>query len=914
MSRCRSCSAEIPEASRFCLKCGAAISASTNGSPVPVDAAGIETVAIEPVVASRPVSPRLPAASGSSLLHSSTHTQHYRFEPGSLIASRYRIISRLGKGGMGEVFRADDIVLGQPVALKFLPESAKGNANLLTRFYNEVRIARQITHANVCRVYDIGEVDGQPYLSMEYIDGEDLASLLRRIGRLPGDKATEFARKMCAGLAAAHAQGVLHRDLKPANIMIDGRGELRITDFGLAAVAQQLEGAEARNGTPAYMAPEQLTGREVSVQSDLYALGLVFYEMFTGKPPHQAETIGEMVKLREESSITNPSSLVTDIDKSVERAILRCLDADPKLRPASAKALAASLPGGDPLAAALAAGETPSPELVAASGSTEGLSPKIAIPVLAGTAVALVAYCVLSAAIQPVNRLPLENSPDVLEAKAREIIRGLGYTEKPADSFRWFGDDVPYFNWLGGKVKGREAWDKVLGASPTAVYLGYRGSPQPLAAQRYESRGSVQPNDPPVTLSGMTSVQVDLDGRLRYFLAVPPQVVSNAASHAIDWTPLFQAARFDMASFKPAEPEWAQLVTADTRAAWTGQYPGRPEIAIRVEAGAYQGKPVYFEIIWPWTKPYRTSGATAPPSVRNLVNQALGWILLLAAAVLARINWRAGRGDKRGAALLGAFVAGVTLIVRLLGAHHVSSNDENGLLAEALASSLDAGFRFWLFYLALEPWVRRYWPQSLITWSRVLAGRLRDPLVGRDIFCGILMGLLYALIILGFISLSRWIGKGRPEGEFQTGNLLGIRIATRNLLQIFQGGYMGGLQLFLMLFLLRALLKKQWVAGAVFVAFWVVANTWGASDNWYITALLWAVIYGIAVTVMLRFGLLCVSIMMFVVNSSIQSYLTTNFNEWYGLSSALWVGTIVVLALWSFKLSLGGRELLTVKT
>ena len=226
--------------------------------------------------------PRSMQASQSS----NSGTLSYRFEPGTLLASRYRIISRLGKGGMGEVFRADDIMLGQPVALKFLPESATGRVSLLTRFYDEARIARQITHVNVCRVYDIGEIEGQPYLSMEYIDGEDVGSLLRRIGRLPADKATEFARKMCAGLAAAHKQGVLHRDLKPANIMIDGRGELRIMDFGLAAVATQMEGAEVRNGTPAYMAPEQLEGREVSAQSDLYALGLVFYEMFTGKPAH----------------------------------------------------------------------------------------------------------------------------------------------------------------------------------------------------------------------------------------------------------------------------------------------------------------------------------------------------------------------------------------------------------------------------------------------------------------------------------------------------------------------------------------------------------------------------------------------------------------------------------------------------
>jgi serine/threonine protein kinase len=317
-----------------------------------MEANAVEGVAIEVrrVASLRSVTTQLPR-SGSPQIPA------YRFEPGALLASRYRIISRLGKGGMGEVFRADDIMLGQPVALKFLSESATGNLSLLTRFYDEVRIARQITHANVCRVYDIGEIEGQPYLSMEYIDGEDRGSLLRRIGRLPADKATEFARKMCAGLAAAHKQGVLHRDLKPANIMIDGRGELHIMDFGLAAIATQLEGAEARNGTPAYMAPEQLEGREVSAQSDIYALGLIFYEMFTGKPAHRADSIAEILELRRGSgSVTNPSQLVTDIDPAVERAILRCLQADPKLRPASALALAASLPGGDPLAAALAAG------------------------------------------------------------------------------------------------------------------------------------------------------------------------------------------------------------------------------------------------------------------------------------------------------------------------------------------------------------------------------------------------------------------------------------------------------------------------------------------------------------------------------------------------------------------------------
>ncbi len=141
-----------------------------------------------------------------------------------MLTGRYRIVGLIGKGGMGEVYRADDLKLGQPVALKFLPEVVGNDPERLRRFLNEVRLSLRVTHPNVCRVYDIGEVDGQHYLSMEYVDGEDLASLLRRIGRIPEDKAVQMARQLCAGLAAAHEQGILHRDMKPSNLMFDGRG------------------------------------------------------------------------------------------------------------------------------------------------------------------------------------------------------------------------------------------------------------------------------------------------------------------------------------------------------------------------------------------------------------------------------------------------------------------------------------------------------------------------------------------------------------------------------------------------------------------------------------------------------------------------------------------------------------------
>ncbi|HKD12844.1 MAG TPA: serine/threonine-protein kinase, partial [Thermoanaerobaculia bacterium] len=244
-------------------------------------------------------------------------------------------------------------------------------------------MARQVSHPNVCRVYDVGEIDGQQYLSMEYVDGEDLASLLKRIGRLPNDKAVEIARQLCAGLAAAHDKGVLHRDLKPANVMIDGRGHARITDFGLAVAAGEVTEGEL-SGTPAYMAPEQLAGKGASVRTDIYALGLVLYELFTGRRAFTASTLSELKRKKEEEAPPSLLESTRDVDPLVDRVILRCLDRDPRGRPASALQVAAALPGGDPLAAALAAGETPSPEMVAASGASGSMSPALAWSCLAG--------------------------------------------------------------------------------------------------------------------------------------------------------------------------------------------------------------------------------------------------------------------------------------------------------------------------------------------------------------------------------------------------------------------------------------------------------------------------------------------------------------------------------------------------
>src|SRR5688572_2868169 len=267
-----------------------------------------------------------------------------RFVSGVIIADRYRIVGLLGRGGMGEVYRADDLKLGQPVALKLLPDHLLTDGAALARFHREVRIARQVSHPNVCRVYDIGEVDGRHFLSMEYIKGEELSSLLRRIGRLPSDKATEISRQLCAGLAAAHKTGVLHRDLKPANVMIDENGNVRLTDFGIAGLVEETRDEEFRAGTPAYMSPEQLAGTELTIKSDIYSLGLVVYEIYTGKKVFDAPTLPQLLNLRNsDSTPTTPSTLVHNIDPLVERVILRCMEKDPEKRPASAIEVAASL-------------------------------------------------------------------------------------------------------------------------------------------------------------------------------------------------------------------------------------------------------------------------------------------------------------------------------------------------------------------------------------------------------------------------------------------------------------------------------------------------------------------------------------------------------------------------------------------
>jgi hypothetical protein len=726
------------------------------------------------------------------------------------------------------------------------------------------------------------------------------------------------ARQICAGLAAAHEHGVIHRDLKPANIMIDGHGKVRITDFGLAGVAGTFAREESRDGTPAYMAPEQFAGKDASIQSDLYALGLVLYEVFTGKPAFEAATVADLRRAHQHSSPTNPSLLVRDIDPIVERVILRCLEKDPAKRPTRALQVVAALPGGDPLAAALAAGETPSPEMVAASGESEGLRPVVAWALLAGVAVAVTAAILLGAQATLYRRVPLEEPPEALAERARDILRNAGYSEPPADTAMGFYEGKEFLRYVAEHDKSKTRWDNL---ETGAFVFWYRGSPRPLETRYFHGNapmlGFVWTDDPPLDVSGMTLVRLNPLGRLTQFIAVPPQVEQPAGAAPVpDWAPLFSAAGLDPSKWAPAQPTWAPPVYGDARAAWTGTLAERPAIPMRIEAAAYRGKPVYFELIGPWTRPERMQPHQPTDGERAFLVIIIVLLLsmLVIGAMVGRRNLRLGRGDRRAASRLAAFVFAAEAVAVSFGAHHVPNLDEVSLFLELLVWGLGFSALIWVLYITLEPYVRSRWPATLVSWSRLLARGFWDPLVGRDVLAGCLFGALIGTIdrLLWFVP--SWLGEASPQPQSGPDwQLLGARtiiaaIATNLIVALFF--------MFVFLFVLslfRALLRKEWAAAVAFVLFFTVflnaenlAAYQSASAAW-VLLIRGLILNSMSVFLLIRLGFLA-GVAGAVVQFCLQYLpLTTQGSAWYAGISLAGILLLATMAFYGFYISLGGR-------
>ena len=578
--------------------------------------------------------------------------------PGTVLAGRYRIVGLLGRGGMGEVYRADDLKLEQPVALKFLPHGLDGDGERLARFYREVRVARQVSHPAVCRVYDVAEADGHFFLSMELVDGENLASLLRRIGRLPPDKALEIARQLCAGLAAAHEKGVLHRDLKPANVMLDGQGNVRITDFGLAGLAESLRDEDVRSGTPCYMSPEQLQGREVTVRSDIYSLGLVLYELYTGRRAFEGKSLAEYTRKHRDERPIEPSALVAGLDPAVERAIL-ALPREGAAAPAVLRR--SSSPRCSPAATRSRRRSRRArrrrPSSWPRPARRDGLRPALAWGLLGRHARRPRARAARRAArFRLLEMRPGRQAAGRARGPRARLHPARGAASAPAIDDAWgLGADWGYTGHVAreGPLASAAGTTSPTG-NPPVLQFWYRQSPRPLV--------SMQPSGKVYWIEARPRGERHGGRHLRHggaaaaLLRGPAAARARAARRpppAPDWSPLFAEARLDPASFRAVDAALDARPSTSTRAP-RGRGPGRagPTSPSGSRPRRTAGRPAWFEIVWPWTRPERME-TYAWPTAKLLQPGAVPhrWSLLLlgAAGFMARRNLVLGRGDRRGA-------------------------------------------------------------------------------------------------------------------------------------------------------------------------------------------------------------------------------------------------------------------------
>ncbi|MBA3569867.1 MAG: protein kinase, partial [Pyrinomonadaceae bacterium] len=680
-----------------------------------------------------------------------------------------------------------------------------------------------------------------------------------------------------------------------------------------------------------------------TIRSDVYSLGLLFYELFTSKKAFEAATLGELIKLRRSNtSPTTPTSIVKDLDPIIERVIDRCIQKDPAERPSSALQVAAALPGGDPIAAALAAGETPSPEMVAAAPKEGALRPSIAVSMFALIVVGLALIVLLADKVVLYGYVPLDKSPDVLRENARDIIRRAGVVAPATDHMYAFDQDRGPLEYIARTDMRAERWQDLNDGQPAVIVYWYRQSPSYLAG--FDFFGDAWTNPPPI-VSGMAGVKLDTRGRLLEFYTVPPQVdpvpssefrvssseqasspksqVSSSklaeletrnstfeTTAAPDWSPLFAAAGLDISNLKPTTSQWAPLYINDTRAAWDGVYPEQPQIPIRIEAAAYRGKPVHFKIINPWDKPERQEPTGLSGQLQALFTLILVVfvLVLIGSVVLAIRNLRLGRGDRKGALRLAIFVFTFTLLSRIFTAHHIPTFGEFGTVLNGLQDSLFAAAFFWVVYMAIEPFVRRRSPHRIISWSRLLGGDFRDPLVGRDILIGALFGVAITLWQLSFFFVRQWLDSTLgPSGE-PASVKLGMGYFVQALETQLNTPLVNQFLLLFLILLLSLILRRDWLG---FIAGWLVftaalALLWGgALPNW-ISA---AVTAGLGIFVLYRYGLLAAMFALLFLHMYIHFPVTTNFTAWYATGFVIDLIILLLLVFYAFRTSLAGQPL-----
>jgi serine/threonine-protein kinase len=561
--------------------------------------------------------------------------------------------------------------------------------------------------------------------------------------------------------------------------------------------------------------------------------------------------------------------------------------------------------------------------MVAASGGEGSLRPAVAVACLAGVLVGLVLIVLTSRQATLLGRAPPELPPEVLVHKARDILRTLGHDSPPGDSAFGFRYDNEYVGYIEKESLSPMRWDVLENGRPSAVFFWYRQSPGPLMSTSlfyagrspWTSRGLVTPDDPPPVRSNMAFIKLDPTGHLLEFQVVPPQQVDPEALRGNrDWKELFQLAgfQFDQFTCDAKGARWNPPFPTDPPLAWIGKgvFEAWPDIEVRVEAATYQGKPVYFRVIGPWTRPERDQSYTSSGLYSYFWNSLMIGLTLIGAALAVR-NARLGRGDHRGAFRLGLVIFLTGLASWLFSAGHVKVFREIDLIMTGVAHALLASAIIWLAYLALEPFVRRLWPQVLISWTRLLAGRFRDPVVGRDLLVGAVGGVAFYLLAQLSALAPSWLGLP-PAAVDNALELLGAgRYWVGEVLERPWVAIFFALTLWLMFFLvLRVILRKPLLAAGVWVAFWTMLDIFFGMEvpfspiSWAALALRWI----ISLAILLRCGLAAAAVMGFVLGL-LWFPILPDLSAWYVRNGLYSIIVIIALAGYGFVISLGGRPL-----
>jgi serine/threonine-protein kinase len=740
---------------------------------------------------------------------------------------------------------------------------------------------------------------------MEFVAGENLESLVRRIGLLPAAKVTQVARQMAAGLAAVHDAGVLHRDLKPANVMIDGAGNVRLLDFGIASPAMEGHGPGRLAGTPGFLAPELLAGEPPSQRSDLYAWGVVVYYAATGEMPVLEETKGDR----------EAAPLLSEGAYEVAECVQWCLQSDPQRRPASARDLIVALFGGDPIEAALQAGQMPSAELVAAAASWRP-SNRLLDALLGAGLLLLVLITLLAERTLFLSRCGLVKSPNALQEIAEQVLVEAGYRASPDGVTTGVTLDAECLNYVRAKSEKPGIWQRVSAGEIPAVWFWHRrGDPRlPRAAFLEETSA-----EPAGLAPEAAAVRLDGRGKLLSLQIADPADNDYPASQKMEWSRLFELAGLSWREFRQVEGDDGSPLAADAVYRWEGPWMTDASQDVRVVGALRQGRIVYFDVAPPWgpRRAGQTMAEASTQTSRYIAMKTAIWLLaILAAAGLAWRHVRQGHADWRGAWRVTASVLVLTVLQWLSNSRH------SLVLTEELAAVFDwlkvivfCGAIAGVAYLAAEPAARRWWPWSIISLRRLLDGRVNDKRIWADVLLGLVAGLA-AVYVRQLCTLLNQVLNAPVSGlnDFDLGqNLLdhfGLRYKVAAIISALWLAMIESLLLLSLVVAIKRLVKSTWITASILVLLLAAAAIAGRGIVSPIDWIARTVVLSIATWLLLRYGLLATMAALTAFYAVNNAPLTADWSRWFaatGLATTLVVAGLIVCS-WRLSRRRAGRD------